>query len=278
MDKPGKRQSHLRSLPAEPEAQGDHGNTARHSIQVVERMMRLVDALAASGEPVALRHLAAATRLHPSTAHRILNVMVAERVAERVEPGSYRLGLRLLELGNLVKSRISVRELALPPMRALQEATGETVNLSVRRGDDIVYVERATGNQSMMRVVQLDGARAPLHITAAGKLFLADEGIYAAAAYARRTGLRSYTRNSLVTLSALKRELEQVAKSGHAKDDEEAEVGVRCIAAPIRDDSNKMVASLSVSAPAERMQVLWAEKVKATAQEISRALGYREGP
>jgi DNA-binding IclR family transcriptional regulator len=252
------------------------GGAARHSIQVVERMMRLVDALAASSQPAALKQLAATTRLHPSTAHRILNVMVAERVAERVEPGAYRLGMRLLELGNVVKSRISVRELALPQMRALHEATGETVNLCIRQGDEIVYVERAAGNRSMMRVVQLDGARAPLHITAAGKLFLLDEGLSAAAAYAKRTGLRSYTRNSLTTLAALRRELEQAAKNGNARDDEEAEIGVRCIAAPIRDDSRKMVAGLSVSAPAERMQVAWAEQVKATAREISRNLGYRD--
>jgi DNA-binding IclR family transcriptional regulator len=255
-----------------------HGavNQTRHSIQVVERMMRLVDALAASGQPVALKNLAAATHLHPSTAHRILNVMVAERVAERAEPGAYRLGMRLLELGNLVKSRISVRELALPQMRALHEATGETVNLSIRQGDDIVYVERVAGNRPIMRVVQLEGARAPLHITAAGKLFLLDEGANGAAAYAKRTGLKGYTRNSLITLAALRRDLEQVAKTGHAKDDEEAEIGVRCIAAPIRDDSGKMVAGLSVSAPAERMLVSWAEQVRATAREISRGLGYAD--
>jgi DNA-binding IclR family transcriptional regulator len=240
-------------------------------------MMRLVDALAASSQPAALKHLAAATGLHPSTAHRILNVMVAERIAERVEPGAYRLGMRLLELGNVVKSRISVRELALPQMRALHEATGETVNLCIRQGDEIVYVERAAGNRSMMRVVQLDGARAPLHITAAGKLFLLEEGITAAAAYAKRTGLKSYTRNSLTTLAALRRELEQIAKNGNARDDEEAEIGVRCIAAPIRDDTNKMVAGLSVSTPAERMQAAWADQVKTTAREISRTLGYREG-
>jgi DNA-binding IclR family transcriptional regulator len=248
----------------------------RHSIQVVERMMRLVDALAASSEPVALKHLAAATALHPSTAHRILNVLVAERLAERVEPGTYRLGIRLLELGNLVKSRISVRELALPPMRRLHEATGETVNLSVRRGDEIVYVERTASNRSMMRVVQLDGARAPLHITAAGKLFLLDAGKDAVAGYAKRTGLGSYTRNSLATVAALRRELESVARHGYALDNEEAEIGVRCIAAPIRDDTRKMIAGLSVSAPAERLQPSWASQVKAAAAEISRALGYRD--
>jgi DNA-binding IclR family transcriptional regulator len=260
-----------------PDAEaGEPAGPARHSIQVVERMMRLVDALAASSRPVALKHLAASTQLHPSTAHRILNVMVSARVAERVEPGAYRLGMRLLELGNLVKSRISVRELALPQMRALHEATGETVNLCIRQGDEIVYVERAAGNRSMMRVVQLDGSRAPLHITAAGKLFLLDDGAAGLAAYAKRTGLRSYTRNSLTTLAALKRELEQIAKNGNARDDEEAEIGVRCIAAPIRDDSAKMIAGLSVSAPAERMQASWAEQVRDTAQEISHALGYRE--
>jgi DNA-binding IclR family transcriptional regulator len=249
---------------------------ARHSIQVVERMMRLIDALAGTSNPVALKHLAAATGLHPSTAHRILNVMVAERMAERVEPGTYRLGMRLLELGNVVKSRISVRELALPAMRRLHEATGETVNLSVRAGDEIVYVERATGNRSMMRVVQLEGVRAPLHITAAGKLFLLDEGADAAAAYARRTSLKSYTRHSLSSLTALKRELERIGRDGHAVDNEEAEIGVRCVAAPVRDDSGKMIAGLSLSAPAERMQPAWAAQVKATAGDISRSLGYRE--
>jgi DNA-binding IclR family transcriptional regulator len=259
-----------------PRAAPPAAGAARHSIQVIERMMRLLDALAGTNRPLALKHLAAATGLHPSTAHRILNVMVAGRIAERAEPGTYRLGMRLLELGNLVKTRISVRDLALPPMRALHEATGETVNLSVRANDEIVYVERAAGNRSMMRVVQLDGARAPLHITAAGKLFLLDEGQHAAAAYARRTGLRSYTRNSLSTVAALRRELERIAREGHAEDNEEAEIGVRCIAAPIRDDSRKMVAGLSLSAPAERMQLAWAAQVKATAEAVSRALGYRE--
>ena len=248
---------------------------ARPTIQVVERMMRLVDALAASEQPVMLKQLASATQLHPSTAHRILNVMVGERLVERVEPGTYRLGMRFLELGNLVKSRISVRELALPLMRKLHETTGETVNLSVRNGDEIVYVERSASNRSLMRVVQLDGARAPLHITAAGKMFLVDEGVDAAAAYARRAGLKGYTRHSLATVAALRRDLERAARNGYALDNEEAEIGVRCIAAPVRDDSGRMVAGLSVSAPAERMQASWSAEVEATAGNISKALGFR---
>src|SRR5688500_12546888 len=87
-------------------------------IQVIDRMMRLLEVLAQHPEPLGLKQIAQYTGLHPSTAHRILSSMSADRMVDRIEPGSYRLGMRLLELGNLVKSRISVRELALPLMRS----------------------------------------------------------------------------------------------------------------------------------------------------------------
>ena len=87
---------------------------AKPSIQVIERMMRLLDALASHSAPVNLKQLALETRLHPSTVHRILNVMVRNRIVDRIEPGTYRLGLRLLELGTLVSSRISLYQKALP--------------------------------------------------------------------------------------------------------------------------------------------------------------------
>ena len=91
---------------AEPEA--------KPSIQVIERMLSLLDALASHDAPVNLKQLALEARLHPSTAHPILNVMARDRVVERVEPGTYRLGMRLLELGTLVHSRIGIRHEALP--------------------------------------------------------------------------------------------------------------------------------------------------------------------
>ena len=148
----------------------------KNPIQVIERMMRMLDVLAEHPEPLGLKQIAQLTGLHPSTAHRILAAMSADRFVDRVEPGSYRLGMRLLELGTLVRSRISVRELALPIMRELHAQTGETVNLSVRQDDEIVYVERTSSGRSAMRVVHVIGARAPLHVTAAGKLFLLEDG------------------------------------------------------------------------------------------------------
>jgi DNA-binding IclR family transcriptional regulator len=133
--------------------------SAKPSIQVIERMMHLLDVLSEHSTPATLKQLATATKLHPSTAHRILGVMVDSRLVDRIEPGMYRLGIRLVELGSLVKSRISVRQEALPHMHELHRSLGETVNLSVRRADEVVYIERTAENSCMMRVA--DHRRTP---------------------------------------------------------------------------------------------------------------------
>lgn len=249
----------------------------KNPIQVIERMTRLLEVLAQHPEPLGLKQIAQYTKLHPSTAHRILSAMSADRMVDRVEPGSYRLGMRLLELGNLVKSRISVRELALPVMRELHAQTGETVNLSVRHDDEIVYVERTSSGRSAMRVVHVVGTRAPLHVTAAGKLFLLEEGFARLRDYARRTGLSPQTRNTLSSVPVLERDLERIQGQGWATDNEEAEIGVRCVAAGIRDDGASLVAALSLSTPADRMKANWGPLVKETADRISHAIGHRPG-
>src|SRR3977135_3513521 len=208
----------------------------KNPIQVIDRMARLLQGLAQHPAPLGLKQIAQYTQLPPSTAPRILAAMSADRLVDRVEPGSYRLGMRLLELGNLVKSRISVREPALPGMRELHAQTGETVNLSVRHGDEIVYVERSSSGRSAMRVVHVIGARAPLHVTAAGKLFLLEEGFARLRDYAKRTGLAPHTKNTMTSLTLLERDLERIQRQGWAVDAEEAEIGVRCVAAGVRDD------------------------------------------
>jgi DNA-binding IclR family transcriptional regulator len=224
---------------------------AKTSIQVIERMNALLDALAQYPDPVSLKELSKVSGLHPSTAHRILNDMVVTRFVDRVEPGTYRLGMRLLELGNVVKSRLSVREAALDFMRNLHKKTQQTINLSVRQGDEIVYIDRAFSERSGMQVVRAIGGRGPLHLTSTGKLFLSVDEPKAIRAYATRTGL-----------------------AGH---NEELELGVRCMAAGIHDDSGKLVAGLSISAPADRLQEEWLEDLMTTAVQISATLGYALG-
>jgi DNA-binding IclR family transcriptional regulator len=247
---------------------------SRTSIQVIERMMRLLDSLAAHQEPIPLKELAQNTGLHPSTAHRILNDLVACRLVDRSDPSLYRLGMRLLELGNLVKARINVRDAAIEWMRKLHRTINQTINLAVRQGDEIIYVERAFSERSGMQVVRAIGGRAPLHLTSTGKLFLSHDDAHIVRAYVTRTGLAGNTKNSITDLKTLEKELEQVRESGYARDNEELELGVRCMAVGIYDDASKLVAGLSISAPTEHLQDDWIEDLETTAKRISSALGY----
>ena len=245
------------------------------TVQVIERMFALIEILANRDEAVSLKEISEKTGLHPSTAHRILNDLATGRFVERPVAGSYRLGMRLLELGNLVKARLSVRDAALVPMRELHKLTQQPVNLSMRQGDEIIYVERAYSERSGMQVVRAIGGRAPLHLTSVGKLFLASDDQQRLRAYATRTGLPGQTRNSITQLPALERELAEARQHGIARDNEELELGVRCMAAGIYDDQSMLVAGLSISAPADRLEEHWLPKLQATAGQISTALGYR---
>jgi DNA-binding IclR family transcriptional regulator len=128
-----------------------------------------------------------------------------------------------------------------------------------------------------MQVVRAIGGRAPLHLTSSGKLFLAADDPRLVRAYATRTGLAGHTRNSITDLPKLERELSLVRARGYARDNEELEMGVRCIAASVRDDSGRVVAGLSLSAPAERMNDEWASDLITAAQNISQQLGYTAG-
>ena len=252
----------------------DPPSIASPSVQVIERMFTLIDVLASREEAMTLKEISDKAGLHPSTAHRILNDLVIGRFADRPQSGSYRLGMRLLELGNLVKGRLNVRDAAITPMRELHKLTQQPVNLSMRQGDEIIYVERAFSERSGMQVVRAIGGRAPLHLTSTGKLFLSAADGRQVRTYATRTALAASTSNSLTTLDKLEQELASVRQLGYARDNEELEMGVRCIAAGIYDDTGKLVAGLSISAPSSRLQDDWIPQLVSTAGRISEALGY----
>ena len=245
------------------------------TVQVIERMFTLLDILANREDAMSLKEISEKSGLHASTANRILNDLATGRFVERPAAGNYRLGMRLLELGNIVKARLNVRDAALGPMRELHQLTQQPVNLSMRQGDEIIYVERAYSERSGMQVVRAIGGRAPLHLTSVGKLFLAFDDTQRLRNYATRTGLAGQTRNSITQLPILERELSKARQYGIARDNEELELGVRCMAAGIYDDQNLLVAGLSISAPADRLEEHWLPKLQATANAISAALGYK---
>jgi DNA-binding IclR family transcriptional regulator len=245
------------------------------SIQVIDRMVALLDAIAANNGAASLKFLSADTGLHTSTAFRILAALQTHGLIERDADGAYCYGLKMRRYGSRVRVGTDLRQEALPIMKWLRDQTEETVNLTVREGDEVVYIERALSKR-MMRVEQVIGSRAPLHVTAVGKLMLAEQGGKACIEYAERSGLPRYSPNTITDVEQLISEANDAAANGFARDNEEAELGVACIGVLIRDVNNAVLAGLSISAPKERHQAHWIDLLKEAGKRISERLGYVE--
>ncbi|OBS10983.1 IclR family transcriptional regulator [Acidihalobacter prosperus] len=248
-------------------------NKAGNPIQVIERSAALLDAIAAQAEPTSLKVLSAETGLHPSTAFRILASLIDTGFVERDAAGGYVLGRKLLQLAGRVRRGIDIREEARAHMEWLRDQIGETVNLTVREGDEVIYIERVAPKR-MMRVEQVIGSRAPLHVTAVGKLMLGELGDAFLRAYARRTGLPAYTPKTITSVERLLTVVHQARAQGTALDDEEAEEGVGCIGTLVHDSTGAVVAGLSISAPMERRRDAWVALVREAGRRIAARLGY----
>lgn len=245
-------------------------------IQVLDRAASLLDRLAARpAEPVALKYIARDTGLHPSSAFRILAALTFHGLVRR-DTGGYRLGPKLLQLAGGMRAGVDLRESARPVMEALRDAVQETVNLTVREGDEVVYIERAVARK-LVRVEQVIGHRAPLHVTAVGKIFLAEDTPDGVARYVAASGLPAFTRRTITNGERLRRECALIRKRGYASDAGEAEEGVCCLAAPIHDHSGALVAALSISAPRARPDATWLARLRAASRTISEQLGHGSG-
>ncbi len=241
------------------------------SIQVIDRLSTLLDAIAANKGGASLKLLSAVTGLHPSTAFRILSSAVHNGLIARDAAGHYGMGPQWRDWGRLLETPEDIRVVARPIMEWLRDKVEETVNLTLREGDEVVYVERATPKR-MMRVEQVIGSHAPLHVTAVGKLMLGLSGKEAIQEYALRTGLPAYTPNTLTTKTKLYKAAAQCVKQGYALDNEEAEIGVGCIGILIHDSAGQWLAGLSISAPIERRREAWVPLIQEASRRISQKI------
>jgi len=247
--------------------------SSKTSIQVIDRMALLLNIIARYDDAVSLKILAAESQLHPSTAFRILSSLTEHQYVERDEAGYYRLGVKLFHLGSRVSRRVGLHQQAKPIMDKLRNELGETVNLTIRENDEVVYVERSISDQ-MMRVEQVIGSRAPLHVTAVGKLMLAAAGEEECRNYAERTSLPAYTENTIADIDSLITVTKSLKRDGFAYDNEEAEKGVGCIGVLIYDNAGDIAGGLSISAPIERRKEEWVPIVIEAGKRLSESLGY----
>jgi DNA-binding IclR family transcriptional regulator len=241
--------------------------------------MAILDELAGGGGDLSLFELSERLDLHKSTIHRLLMVLERLRLVERHgESGKFGLGLKLFELGSKASGRLGLGERARPHLERLAATAGETAHLCVLDDGEVLYLAKVEPSRTV-RVPSSIGQRNPVHCTAVGKALLAFLPDDEVDALIRRRGLKAYTRSTIVTPPLLRRALRVIRERGYAVDDEEIEEGLRCVGAPVRDHSGRVVASVSVAGPAFRLtrnQIpSVARLVMKAARELSAELGHR---
>jgi len=250
-----------------------------YRVQVLDRALAALEVLANSSSECSLAEICSTLKLHKSTAHRLMMVLEQHRLVEKnADTGRYRLGLKLYEFGSKAFGAIDLRRHAKPYLDRLQREISETVFFCMLDDGQVFYIEKIESQQSV-RTACMVGSRAPAYCTAVGKAMLAELPDAEVNEIIRRWGLKAITPNTITTPAALKAELRAIRLRGYAIDNEEKEPGLRCLSAPVRNDTGKLLAALSVSGPAfrvtkERIPEI-GKAVMQAAGELSYELGYR---
>lgn len=254
--------------------------SGERAVRSLVRGLQVLEILARTPEQ-SLTEIARQAHLPFSTTHRLLETLCRRGFVAQVEgSGRYRVGLKAFEVGTAFLTSHRLPEVARPVMAELVKHLSETTNLAVRDGREAVYVLQVESPR-MLRLFAHPGARHPLYCTGVGKVLLAWEPEQEVRSLLGPGPLPRYTPRTLTDPELVLQELRVVRARGYALDREEREIGVRCVAAPVRDATGRVVAALSVSAPTTRLPYRRipevARAVMTAAQRISMLMGFPEG-
>ncbi len=245
--------------------------------RTVTKAINVLDILAINADiGVSLAELCSFTDIPKSSAHRYLVTLQELGLAERKNNDRYYLGTKIIELAGTYLVKSDLRADSQATLEELAELTGETIHLAVPSGTEVVYIAKVESKHALSMFSHI-GARLPMHCTALGKAILAFCDRHALQAVLTAP-LITRTPNSITLVKALEDELNLIRSRGYAVDNEENEVGIRCVGAPIFDYSTKPIGAISVSAPCERMDQercnTLGPLVLRAAHNISRRKGY----
>lgn len=254
---------------------------ANSTNQSTEKALMILEFLAASRLPMRLRDISAALELNNSTALRFLSsLQQCGYVAQEKETQRYYPTFKLCRIANQISSRIELQTITHPYLIQLSEEFQESLCVSIEQNRSMVYVDVASGPGRALLSLQRIGNTVPMHCTGNGKLLLSEYTAEQLDAYIHYKGLPPFTENTITTKEELLSELEKIRANGVAFDNEECELGVRCIACPIRDYTGAIIAGISVTGPISRMTDTtiqqFHERLKTVAMQISSDLGWQK--
>lgn len=246
------------------------------TIQALERGLTVLKALAQE-DAIALSDLSEQLDMPVATAHRILSTLEKMRFARLDEASqNWSVGVEAFRTGTGFLRQTNLLEIGRTAMRKLMEDTGETANMAVRDGSEVVFIGQVE-THSPIRAFFRPGSRGALHASGIGKALLSALSPDEADALLSRAGLRGFTPHTRTNLADLRRDLKDSVTRGWALDDEERHLGMRCVAAPIFDSTGEAVAGISVSGPTVRIDRAAMERfgprVRAAAREVAEGLG-----
>lgn len=247
--------------------------------QSVEKVFQIIEIMAKDKSPMRLQDISLKVQMPASTVMRLLNTLMSYNyVNQDSETLKYSLSLKFCQISDSIHSQFSIRDVVRPYLLELPEKCQESACLAIEEGMMVLYIDVADGPDKMLRTMQRIGKMAPLHSTGVGKLLLLNYDEEKLKVLTEQKGLIQLTKNTITSLEQLKEELKRVASLGYAFDNEECEIGAKCIATPIRDYTGKVIAAISVSGPVSRITQkkiqLITDILLDISVKISRKLGY----
>jgi DNA-binding IclR family transcriptional regulator len=249
------------------------------SVHVVDRVFSLLEYLSLEPEPKGPTEIAAATRLHKSTVHRLLSALYSRGYVERTSEGKYHIGVKLIEIASNHIDNLELQTEARPLLNELRETLGLVVHLGILDHNEVVYVEKLDISRNLRLYTQI-GMRVPAHCSSLGKCLLANLSGDDIDYLLPKQKLERYTPNTITSVQDLKTQLREVRLRGWAFDNGEYIAENRCVAAPLFDYRGEVIAAVSASGPTslltkERIPSV-VEKLKETTAQISRRLCYHD--
>ena len=244
----------------------------------LEKALYIIETISESSG-LGVRELAARTGLPPATVHRILAALTARHYLHQdPRAKTYTLAPRFMELGERAQKQFHLVPIARPHLENLMRQTGENANLTVRDGWEVVYIDHLHSDEHSLQLFTRLGARVPLYCCGVGKVFMSVFSAEELDSYLSATEFQSYTPHTIVDRERMRREMALIREQGYAIDDQEKEMGVRCVAAPIWGRGNQIIASLSISGATQRVSEDRISELAAMVVEcgarISRELGW----
>ena len=247
--------------------------------QSSDKLLKLVEFLATQGEPLRLVDISKALEMNNSTTLRFLtSLMNNGYLAQEPDTSKYYLTYKFCAIGVQIKNHMKLNGMIYPSLREVARETGETTCLAINQNNQVVYINVVEAPGQVVKTMQRIGNIAPIHCTGIGKLFLSNYSEEQIDNVISKQGLKKFTDNTITTKSALLEETARIRQQGYAIDNEECEKGTRCVAFPIYDYSDRIIAGFSITGPSLRITDYFIEKwtpfLKEASSKLSNSLGY----